>query len=306
MLPLEDKSIPLESGTYISDLVVTNPLSSDLAATADDHLRLIKSTIKTTFPNVNGAITATDEEINFVDGVTAAIQTQLDSKLGIGANGSVSASLIFTGPTQFTGTASFAINLGVSRSESGGTVDLRVSNESNTASSRARLTTRVAGTSAEDAIVNYEISGGQQYTSGIDNSDSDTFKIQGGASLSASAGLSITTGNVVRYDNKEVGFRSGEARVSTGTVTLELEDRGRVLSVDNTVTVPANASVAFPTWSIVTIYNSTGGNITISPAGGVTLALAGTATTGARTLAQFDTATLLKVSTDSWIAKGVT
>lgn len=53
----------LETGTYISDLVATNPLSSDLASTADDHIRLLKSTIKTTFPNINGAVTATDEQL---------------------------------------------------------------------------------------------------------------------------------------------------------------------------------------------------------------------------------------------------
>lgn len=64
----------LETGTYISDLVATNPLSSDLASTADDHIRLLKSTIKTTFPNINDAITVTDEQINAVgaSGVTGA------------------------------------------------------------------------------------------------------------------------------------------------------------------------------------------------------------------------------------------
>jgi hypothetical protein len=64
----------LETGVYISDLVATNPLSSDLASTADDHIRLLKSTIKTTFPNINNAITVTDEQINAVgaSGVTGA------------------------------------------------------------------------------------------------------------------------------------------------------------------------------------------------------------------------------------------
>jgi hypothetical protein len=54
----------LETGTYISDLVATNPLSSDLSSTADDHIRLLKSTIKTTFPNINGAVTSTDEQLS--------------------------------------------------------------------------------------------------------------------------------------------------------------------------------------------------------------------------------------------------
>lgn len=71
----------LEVGTYTSDLVATNPTNSDLASTADDHLRLIKSTIKATFPNISGAVTPTHTELNYVDGVTSAIQTQLNAKL---------------------------------------------------------------------------------------------------------------------------------------------------------------------------------------------------------------------------------
>lgn len=60
----------LETGTYISDLVVTNPTGSDPLAQADDHLRLLKSTLKNTFPNVNGAVTKTEEQIN--DGLEKA------------------------------------------------------------------------------------------------------------------------------------------------------------------------------------------------------------------------------------------
>lgn len=71
----------LETGTYISDLVVTNPTSSDLASQGDDHLRLLKNTIKTTFPNITGAVTPTHTELNYVDGVTSALQTQLDAKV---------------------------------------------------------------------------------------------------------------------------------------------------------------------------------------------------------------------------------
>ena len=56
----------LETGTYISDLVSTNPTATDPKSQGDDHLRLIKSTIKTTFPNVSGAVTMTHTELNTV------------------------------------------------------------------------------------------------------------------------------------------------------------------------------------------------------------------------------------------------
>lgn len=54
----------LETGTYISDLVPANPLGSDPIAYADDHIRLIKATLQATFPNIKGAVTATQENLN--------------------------------------------------------------------------------------------------------------------------------------------------------------------------------------------------------------------------------------------------
>lgn len=43
----------LESATYISDLDASNPLSTDKKKQGDDHLRLIKSVLKTTIPNAD-------------------------------------------------------------------------------------------------------------------------------------------------------------------------------------------------------------------------------------------------------------
>lgn len=45
----------LETGTWISDLVPTNPAASDLRSQGDDHLRLIKSVEQNTFPNATKA-----------------------------------------------------------------------------------------------------------------------------------------------------------------------------------------------------------------------------------------------------------
>jgi microcystin-dependent protein len=62
----------LETGTYISSLNASNPASTDGLAQADDHIRLLKSTIKATLPNVTGAITSSHTELNVLDGVTAS------------------------------------------------------------------------------------------------------------------------------------------------------------------------------------------------------------------------------------------
>ncbi len=46
----------LETGTYIDSLVSTNPVGSDLRSVGDDHLRLIKATVKASFPDVDEAV----------------------------------------------------------------------------------------------------------------------------------------------------------------------------------------------------------------------------------------------------------
>jgi hypothetical protein len=56
--------MPLETGDYISDLVETNPPGTDPVSQGDDHLRLIKHVLKTTFPNIDGPVNLTDEELN--------------------------------------------------------------------------------------------------------------------------------------------------------------------------------------------------------------------------------------------------
>lgn len=71
----------LETGTYLSDLVATNPAAADPKSQGDDHIRLLKSTIKATLPNLAGAVSATHTELSFVSGVTSAIQTQITAEV---------------------------------------------------------------------------------------------------------------------------------------------------------------------------------------------------------------------------------
>ena len=61
----------LESGTYVQDLVVTNPEGSDSKSSGDDHLRLIKSVLSNTFPNADRAIRLQDRRIVSVSSDTS-------------------------------------------------------------------------------------------------------------------------------------------------------------------------------------------------------------------------------------------
>lgn len=65
----------LESGSYIDSLNTNNPVATDPLAQADDHIRLIKATIKASFPNITGAVTLTQTEIN-------ALKTSLSAASG--------------------------------------------------------------------------------------------------------------------------------------------------------------------------------------------------------------------------------
>lgn len=83
----------LETGTYIDSLVTTNPASTDGLAQADDHIRLLKITLKNTLPNLSGAVSATQAELNVLDGITSST-SELNVLDGITAT---TAELNFTG-----------------------------------------------------------------------------------------------------------------------------------------------------------------------------------------------------------------
>lgn len=65
----------LESVTHISDLNVANPTTSDGLSQGDDHIRNLKTALKTDFPNINGVVSASDEDLsaceNFEETISA-------------------------------------------------------------------------------------------------------------------------------------------------------------------------------------------------------------------------------------------
>lgn len=74
----------LETSTYLDGLDSSWPLGGDGILQGDDHLRLLKSVLKATFPGSGGngfekAITATEDEINYLAGATSNIQSQINS-----------------------------------------------------------------------------------------------------------------------------------------------------------------------------------------------------------------------------------
>jgi len=114
--------------------------------------------------------------------------------------------------------------------------------------------------------------------------------------------VTVTANGTIAADS--IGYRGLPQNAQTGAYTLALSDAGK--QVSNTTggwVIPANASVAFPVGTAIALYNNSGSNQTISITSD-TLRQAGTANTGSRTLAQYGLATLVKVSSTTWVISG--
>lgn len=90
----------LESATYIDDLDSSNPTSSDQRKQGDDHLRLIKSVLKNTFPNADKAFRLPD----FAAKTSAYTVVVADNQKILGCD-ATSGAFTITLPVNFTSTA---------------------------------------------------------------------------------------------------------------------------------------------------------------------------------------------------------
>ncbi len=89
-----------ETASYISQLVATNPVASDSVSVGDDHIRMLKTVLKTQFSGLSGttAVTASEAEMNYLD--IATLGTSADSKVLTQASGVVT----IAGDVKITGT----------------------------------------------------------------------------------------------------------------------------------------------------------------------------------------------------------
>ena len=106
-----------------------------------------------------------------------------------------------------------------------------------------------------------------------------------------------------------VGFRNIPQNSQSADYTLVLADSGKHIFHpvgDNnarTFTIPANSSVAYPIGTAITFINMAAANVTIAITSD-TMYLSSAGTTGSRTLAQYGSATAIKITSTNWLISG--
>jgi hypothetical protein len=107
----------------------------------------------------------------------------------------------------------------------------------------------------------------------------------------------------------EVGFKNIPQNSQSADYTLVLADAGKHIfhpSTDanaRTFTIPANSSVAYPIGTAITFINITSQAVTIAITTD-TMYLSAAGTTGSRTLAQYGSATAIKMTSTTWLISG--
>jgi hypothetical protein len=106
-----------------------------------------------------------------------------------------------------------------------------------------------------------------------------------------------------------VGFRNIPINSQSATYGLLLADAGKCIlhpSTDanaRTFTIPANGSVAYPIGTAISFINMTSNVVTIAITTD-TMYLSSAGTTGNRSLAQYGSATAIKMTSTTWLISG--
>ena len=126
-------------------------------------------------------------------------------------------------------------------------------------------------------------------------------------------GINISaTGVATLADGNQIGFKNIPQNAQAGNYTLVLADSGKHLyhalgDGAATYTIPAATSVAYPLGTAITFVNLSATSISIAITTD-TMYLSSAGTTGTRTLAQYGSATAVKVSgvssTGIWLISG--
>ena len=129
----------------------------------------------------------------------------------------------------------------------------------------------------------------------------------GGGTFGGTADYRLTsTPTTIATDS--IGYRGAPFNTKDVNYTLVLVDAGKTIAHSSgsahAWTIPPNSTVALPIGTVILVYNSGAGAVTLTRGVGVSLRFAGSSTDANFTLAQWGMGSLTKVGSDSWVVNG--
>lgn len=136
--------------------------------------------------------------------------------------------------------------------------------------------------------------------------DDGTTIVAGATALNfTGAGVAVASGGGGQANIAVDGRVGVPAERTTTSETLALTDAGQIVRMNNaaanTLTVPPNSSVAFPTGSVVIVKQMGAGQTTLAAGAGVTLR---SYNNELKLFGQYAEASLIKIATDEWAISG--
>jgi hypothetical protein len=287
----------------------TETLTNKTISAADNNVTvnaadIVDVTASAAELNILDGATVSVTELNYVDGVTSSIQTQLDAKAPI------------AGPT-FTGTLT-AADISI-------TGDLTVGGTTTTVNATDLVVTDpliYIGEGNDANVVDLGLvssfnDGAYQHAGIVRDATDGVWKLF--SSVEDEPTTTINFSQAV-YDTLKVGgieyadgvqVKQGVPSITainqqTGAYTTALTDRDKLVEVNSasgvTISIPTNASVAYPVGTSIDILQTGSGQVTIAAVTPGTTTVNGTP--GLKLRTQWSSATLFKRATDTWVVFG--
>ena len=142
-----------------------------------------------------------------------------------------------------------------------------------------------------------------------DGTSGQVLQTNGSGTLSFSGTPTLNLSSSTADGTNAVGFLNIPQNSQSAAYTLVLADAGKHIfhpSTDanaRTFTIPANSSVAYPIGTAITFINMTAAVVTIAITTD-TMYLSAAGTTGSRSLAQYGSATAIKMTSTTWLISG--
>lgn len=167
-------------------------------------------------------------------------------------------------------------NLSQSASVSGASLSITTANTSNTASATAFHRVQVAGSTASDAYYQADISGGQNWVWGLDNSDSDAWVLSASGTPGTTNVMRVSTAGEINYplqpaflaylgsNVNNVTGNGASFTMGTTTALTEVFDQNSDFNTNGTFTAPVTGLYILScTWRVGGYTVSTNGSISI-------------------------------------------